>query len=78
LDRRTFLGTLAGGLLAAPLAAEARSTGKMPHVDACRGTSLEFMACRVSIAVIGLVATGCVIQVTEPDRQIPVSVWAAA
>jgi hypothetical protein len=27
MDRRTFLGTLAGGLLAAPLAAQAQPTG---------------------------------------------------
>ena len=29
MDRRSFLGTLAGGLLATPLAAEAQSTGKV-------------------------------------------------
>jgi ABC-type uncharacterized transport system substrate-binding protein len=29
MDRRTFLGTLAGGLLAAPLAAEAQQAGKL-------------------------------------------------
>jgi len=29
VDRRTFLGTLAGGLLAAPLAAEAQQAGKV-------------------------------------------------
>ena len=32
MDRRMFLGTLAGGLLAAPLAAEAQSAGKVPVV----------------------------------------------
>jgi putative ABC transport system substrate-binding protein len=32
MDRRTFLGTLAGGLLAVPLAAEAQATGKLPRV----------------------------------------------
>ena len=29
MDRRTFLGTLAGSLLAAPLAAEAQQAGKV-------------------------------------------------
>jgi putative ABC transport system substrate-binding protein len=32
MDRRAFLGTLTGGLLAAPLAAEAQPTGKMARV----------------------------------------------
>jgi putative ABC transport system substrate-binding protein len=32
MDRRTFLGTLAGGLLAAPLAAEAQQARKMPRI----------------------------------------------
>src|SRR5215470_406919 len=32
MDRRAFLGTIAGGLLAAPVAARAQSTGKLPRV----------------------------------------------
>jgi len=32
MDRRTFIGTLAGGLLAAPLAAEAQQVGKLYRV----------------------------------------------
>ena len=32
MDRRTFIGTLAGGLLAAPLAAEAQPTGKVYRI----------------------------------------------
>jgi putative ABC transport system substrate-binding protein len=32
MDRRAFLGTLAGGLLAAPIAAEAQRAGKVPHI----------------------------------------------
>ena len=32
MDRRTFIGTIAGGLVAAPLAAEAQQTGKVYRV----------------------------------------------
>jgi putative tryptophan/tyrosine transport system substrate-binding protein len=32
MDRRAFIGALTGGLLAAPLAAEAQPTGKIPRV----------------------------------------------
>jgi putative ABC transport system substrate-binding protein len=32
MDRRSFLGTLAGGLLAGPLAAEAQQTGRMYRI----------------------------------------------
>ena len=32
MDRRAFIGTLAGGLLAAPLAAEAQPAGKVHHI----------------------------------------------
>jgi len=32
MDRRTFLGTLAGGLLAVPLAAEAQPAGKVYRI----------------------------------------------
>jgi len=32
MERRTFLGVIAGGLLAAPLAAEAQQSGKVPKV----------------------------------------------
>jgi len=32
MDRRSFIGTLAGGLLAAPLAAEAQPAGKVPRI----------------------------------------------
>src|SRR5512143_158343 len=32
MDRRAFLGTLTGGLLAAPLAAEAQQAGKIPRI----------------------------------------------
>ena len=32
MDRRTFLGVMAGGLLAAPLAAEGQHPSKVPRV----------------------------------------------
>jgi putative ABC transport system substrate-binding protein len=32
MNRRVFLSTVAGGLLAAPLAAEAQQTGKVPRI----------------------------------------------
>ena len=32
MDRRTFIGTFSGGLLAAPLAAEAQSAGKVYRI----------------------------------------------
>jgi putative ABC transport system substrate-binding protein len=32
MERRAFIGTLAGGLLAAPLAAEAQRVGKLPRL----------------------------------------------
>ena len=32
MDRRTFLGTLTGGLLAAPLAAEAQQAASLPRI----------------------------------------------
>jgi hypothetical protein len=32
VDRRAFIGTLTGALLAAPLAAEAQQAGKMPRI----------------------------------------------
>jgi putative ABC transport system substrate-binding protein len=37
--RRAFIGTLAGGLLAAPLAAEAQEAGKVPRIGFLWGTS---------------------------------------
>src|SRR5438093_4592639 len=36
MDRRTFIGTLAGGILAAPLASEAQQTGKMYRIGVLR------------------------------------------
>ena len=39
MDRRAFLGTLAGGLLAAPLAAEAQPAGKVYRIGVLESTS---------------------------------------
>ncbi len=37
MDRRAFLGTLAGGLLTSPLAAEAQQAGKVPIIGVLEG-----------------------------------------
>ena len=37
MERRTFLGVIAGGLLAAPLAAEAQPAGKVPRIGVLMG-----------------------------------------
>jgi len=44
MDRRDFLGTLAGGLLAAPLAAEAQQTGKVYRIGMLERTSATINA----------------------------------
>jgi putative ABC transport system substrate-binding protein len=60
LDRRAFLGSLAGGLLAAPLAAEAQPAGKVYRIGvlcplACEGmTGLE-PAFRLALRDLGYV-----------------------
>jgi len=36
MNRRAFIGTLAGGLLTAPLAAEAQETGKAARIGMLR------------------------------------------
>ncbi len=41
MERRAFLGTLAGGLLAAPLAAGAQQTGKIPRVGVLTFTEMN-------------------------------------
>jgi len=40
VTRRTFLGTLTGGLLAAPLAAEAQPAGKVAKIGYLTGSSV--------------------------------------
>src|SRR2546425_6736227 len=44
MDRRAFLDTLAGGLLAAPLAAEAQQAGKVYRIG-----FLSYRGCRASL-----------------------------
>jgi len=44
MDRRAFIGTLAGGLLAAPVAAEAQQTGKAPRIGVLAAYSREASA----------------------------------
>ncbi len=41
MERRTFIGVIAGGLLAAPLAAEAQQTRKIPRIGVLGGQSPE-------------------------------------
>jgi hypothetical protein len=41
MDRRVFIGTLAGSLLAAPLAAEAQPAGRIPRIAFLSTTSPE-------------------------------------
>jgi putative ABC transport system substrate-binding protein len=41
VDRRAFMGTLAGGLLAAPLAVEAQPASKLPKIGFLQGTLNE-------------------------------------
>ena len=41
MDRRAFLGTLAGGLLASPPAAEAQQAGKVPIIGVLEARRLR-------------------------------------
>jgi len=54
MDRRAFLSTLAGGLLAAPLVAEAQQTGKVPSIGYLSGPSLSANAARIEAFRQGL------------------------
>jgi putative tryptophan/tyrosine transport system substrate-binding protein len=60
MDRRAFLTTLAGGLLAAPLAAEAQQTGKVPSIGYLSGPSLSANAARIEALRQGLRELGYV------------------
>jgi putative ABC transport system substrate-binding protein len=55
MDRRTFLGTLTGGLLAAPLAAEAQSGGKVHHVGYLSTSARVFESFRQGLHELGYV-----------------------
>jgi putative ABC transport system substrate-binding protein len=59
MDRRTFLGTLAGGFLAAPLAAEAQPAGKIPRIGflfyGAPGPSAEIDAFRQGLRELGYI-----------------------
>jgi putative tryptophan/tyrosine transport system substrate-binding protein len=59
MDRRAFLGTLAGALLAAPVAAEAQQTRKVPRVGVLGGQSPEIsppiLALRQGLSELGYV-----------------------
>jgi len=60
VDRRAFIGTVAGGLLAAPLAGEAQPTGKVPRIGFLTGGSeagsrTRFEAFREGLRELGYV-----------------------
>jgi hypothetical protein len=71
MDRRAFLGTLPGGLLAAPLAAAGQQPVRVPT----RRTSRASLVSRARVAVIGLAAFGCV-TATNPDIPSAIPGWA--
>ena len=54
VDRRAFMSTLAGGLLAAPLAAEAQQTTKITSIGYLSGPSLSANAARIEAFRQGL------------------------
>ena len=60
ITRRVFLGTLAGGLLAAPLAAEAQQARKVWRIGFLGFTSASFATARVDAFRLGLQELGYV------------------
>jgi putative tryptophan/tyrosine transport system substrate-binding protein len=60
IPRRTFLGCLAGGLLTAPLAAEAQQPGKVPRIGFLGANSPSGWASRVEVFRLGLSDLGYV------------------
>src|SRR5262245_6598562 len=54
MDRRTFLGTLAGSLLAAPLTAEAQQPGKVHRIGYLAATTASAHARYVEALRLGL------------------------
>ncbi len=61
MDRRTFIGSLVGGLLAAPLAAEAQPAGKVYRVGTLHSASREDAAPRIAALERGLTELGYVV-----------------
>jgi len=59
MDRRAFLGTVAGGLLASPLAAQAQQTGRVPRIGflfyGSPGPSPELDAFRQGLSELGCI-----------------------
>jgi ABC-type uncharacterized transport system substrate-binding protein len=60
MDRRAFIGTLAAGLLAAPIAAEAQQAGKVPRVGLLTGDSEAGSRTRFAVFREGLRELGYV------------------
>ena len=54
MNRRVFIGSLTGGLLAAPLAAEAQQTTKVTSIGYLSGPSLSANAARIEAFRQGL------------------------
>ena len=61
MNRRSFIGTLAGGLLATPLAAEGQPAGKIPRIGflfhGAPGPSAELDAFRQGLRELGYIET---------------------
>ena len=71
MDRRTFIGTMAGGLLAAPLAAGAQQPGKAQHIGFLPAGASEAHRSQLEALRVGLRELGYV-----PDKTIVITaVW---
>jgi hypothetical protein len=57
MNRRAFIGTLTGGLLAAPLAAEAQQAGKVHRIGMLETTSMALNAANLEAFRQGLRGT---------------------
>jgi ABC-type uncharacterized transport system substrate-binding protein len=73
MDRRRFLGTLAGGLLAAPVGVAAQQTGKAHHIGFLPSGASEAHRSQLEALLVGLRELGYV-----PDKTIVITaVWPA-
>jgi len=73
VERRAFLGAVTGGLLAAPLAAEAQQTGKAHHIGFLPSGASEAHRSQLEALRVGLRELGYV-----PDKTIVITaVWPA-